>query len=298
MGLKADIQGFFGRFTIISAIKSADIAGSRISSDVIYEDQQGGDFVRLYETKRTKDPEFPDIYGGTYVERFFDSNLCASPDPVSFRYHSIIQDINAQRSLIYGVGIRPEDESDPLDTFTDFGSGLVVAEFIDSGGADNTQTMLMNRSENVFSAYKDVPSDQSRLTINDPDGDTILHMENDLAEINGHPICLKEHFSSTFGEYTIERTPNGTILQIYQKVYVLNPAQNPDGTITVTLPLALPSFLEEEVNIQVTGLVVVGGIAAGNYVAGTLTATTLNIQIFDGFSFTDGDAYVELTWNA
>ncbi|GAG10902.1 unnamed protein product, partial [marine sediment metagenome] len=241
-------------------------------------------------------PDDPDLFSGTYSEKWFNTNLCGADDKIRIRYQTVAQDVNNPVNIGYQIGIRPESENDPVSTALDFGTGMGLFDFRDSSGEDRATLGLTVRGLDVLAAFLDVENSTSRLTINDPNENVVMVFDENSATLNDFDICLKEYGSTTEGEYTIERSPNGSILQIYQKVYVQNPTVNPNFSITVSLPLALPSADDANVSIQLTGIAT-GGFVVGSYRSGTLTTTSLDISLTDGVNFSDADSYVEITWN-
>lgn len=290
--LKASVFGFIAQYQTIKASLSSQVAGTKVSEDLLYEFVDAGDFIRIFETRRVRDPEVPDRYAGINFERYFDSNLCVYQDPVSFRQTGIIQDVTSEINLVFSCGIKPDNASDPIETATNFGSGLVVADINDGAGEDNTTVGLSLQGETVFSAFKSDTS--STVIISDFDGSSVLNMEDDLFTLNGNEVSLKEHLQTANGSYTIERTPNGAVLQI--DMYILH-VPVAGGTQTVTLPAALPDSDESKVTIELTATVPSEvSLAAASYISGTLTTTTLQFSTFDGSTFSDDPVYVRLTW--
>ena len=297
MSLKADLAGWFLSCVIMKAKKSAEIAGTRISAELIGEFSDGGSgFVKLYETGSTVDPLFPNAFGGKYIERWIDSNLCGVTDTVSFRSHGVTQDITARRNLVFSNGIRDEDPNVPGGDFGDFGTALSYLDYYDSSGVNQASANLTVRGETVLSGSTDVENDIRRLVLNAPEGSASIVIEDESAEIIGFPISLRSHTDVPgVGKYMVERNADGSIKQIDQ--YILSTAVA-GGARTVPLPLALPDSDELKVNVQCTGIspLAAGGIAAADYIGGTLTTTSVDIHVFDGAGFGIDSAFIHLTW--
>ena len=299
MALKASIAGFFAKFVNLNVKNTAKIGSSKISDDLIFETEVSGQFFRVWETKQVSDPDEPDLFSGTYSEKWFNTNLCGADDKIRIRFQTVAQDVNNPVNIGYQIGIRPEAEGDPVSTALEFGTGMELFDFRDSSGEDRATLGLSVRSLDVMAAFLDVENSTSRLTINDPNENVVMVFDENSATLNNFDICLKEYGSTTEGDYTIERSPNGTILEIYQKVYIEDPVRDEGQSITVNLPLALPNAIEQNVSIQITGATVLPVEPVyGNYKKSTLTLSSLEVYIYNDLEgFQNENFFLELTWN-
>ena len=89
MALKASIAGFFAKFVNLNVKNTAAIGSSKIGDDLIFETEVSGQFFRVWETKTVSDPDEPDLFSGTYSEKWFNTNLCGADDKIRIRYRGL-----------------------------------------------------------------------------------------------------------------------------------------------------------------------------------------------------------------
>lgn len=290
MGLRASLAATLLTCNTMLANVRATIANTTISQEVIYEEMiPPDDFFRIYRCRETSDPEALDDFSGRYFEDYYSTTLCSFNDPVVFRVQGVQNDINAKKNIILTNTIKCVDPADYVADVTNFGTGLASADLQE---LEQFSTDIIVDGDSGLTVFRNTDDDYT--LVQNPNSDTVLRLEDGVAQINNFDVELKTITNINQNNYfTTYYNPDGTVSKI-SIVELLQDAGT--GTRTWTLPITLPDALPDRVNIQLQGVAVASQISAAKYIEGSLTTSQLQFDVFDGSTFGDDDVYAELTW--